>query len=185
MELADTATPVMAEPLGRGQHVGDVRGRPGPSSQVMGAGAVAALVPGDVIDDHIMRPNAQTMQEIVRRVNGDRNGAAETCSNALCCLVGCCGCATLCCGRLFRTGVGEIDLWLDSSKRPLALEPNQWQWRPNLFQESLGRYNMADEEVFSNAGVALAKIESGSVYFAHQVRTTTGNDTSSAIAIDY
>ncbi len=82
--------------------------------------------------------------------------------SALCCLT------FPFCSRIFRNEIGQIDLWLDGSKRPLALEPNSWQFRPNWMQERLGSYDMAASEPFASKGVCLAKIEAGSVYFAHQ-----------------
>ncbi len=52
-----------------------------------------------VIDDHILRPNAFTVSELVAKVNGQagsENGC--TVSDILCCTVfGCCGVLPFCC----------------------------------------------------------------------------------------
>jgi hypothetical protein len=68
--------------------------------------------------------------ELVQKVGGSKETSCI--ADAVCCTVfGFCGLLPLLCGRVFRTGVGNVDLWVDSNKRPLALEPNQWQNRPN------------------------------------------------------
>jgi hypothetical protein len=159
-----------------GHPVASIQGNGAPQVVQMSGGglqvapsAPSAYVPLDVIDDHILRPNAFSVAELVAKVSsqhGQDNGFG--CIDFMCCtafgLFGLCPCM---CGRMFRTGIGQIDLWLDSNKRPLALMPNGWQCRPNWLEERLGEYDMSSPKPFQSQGVCLAKIEAGSVYFAH------------------
>jgi len=124
----------------------------------------------DAIEDHILRPNAFSVQDVVEQVS-KTHGASNSfgCTDAMCCMVcGLFGVLPWCCGRSFRTGVGEISVWLDSNKRPLALQPNTWQLRPNWMEEPLGEYDMSSQTPFISRGLCICKIEAGSVYFAHQ-----------------
>jgi hypothetical protein len=68
---------------------------------------------------------------------------------------------------VYRSGIGIVSLWLDSNRNVLALQPNEFHMVPNWLQEKLGDYGMADPEVFESGGACIAKIEAGSVYFAH------------------
>jgi hypothetical protein len=146
---------------------------PGPAA----AAAPAPYAPVDDLEGHILRPNAFNMSEIVATINGGSGRQTSGCdvlSDGCCLLVGCCGLLAALGGRCcFRMGVGQIDLWLDSSKRPLALEPNVWQCRPNFMQEKLGTYDMSSSQTFSAQGANITKIETGSVYFANQGRRRT------------
>jgi len=130
-----------------------------------------SFVPRDEIEDHIVRPNAFCVADIVKCINGHHGSSAASCGcgDVLCCLVcGPFGLSQLCCGRLFNTGVGIIDLWLDGNKQPYALDSNQWQFRPNFLHSHLGQYDMTNPKPFSSDGVCVCKIETGSVYFANK-----------------
>jgi regulator of protease activity HflC (stomatin/prohibitin superfamily) len=130
----------------------------------------APMMPVDDVNNHLVRPNAHTLEELVAIINGAGNAQGSCCTggNIACFLLGACGLCTMCCGRTIRSGIGEVEIWLDSDRRPQAMLPNSWQLRPNLLHERVGKYLMTDDKPFMSQGVCIVKIEVGSVYFAQQ-----------------